>query len=1239
MRYHTSYTLTLLVLLVSVFYFNHSVRATSSDIHINEIGAFEPTGNEWLEILNNGSDSIDLANWKFVEAGVNHGLALTQGTDTILGPNEYAIIAQDAAAFITAYPSVTVRIFDSSWGTLNESGELVGLRDENGTMVEEFTYVSAPDFSLERKENIPDYTATNWIEHPNGHTAGTENYWTTNEPTEPIDAQPTAIISAPNSGSANTSISFDGSGSTDDVGVVTYSWDFGDGTTGNSATVQHTYTAANAYTVTLTVSDLALQTHTTSHTVAITDTDTTTTTTPSAGSTTDIRINEIVSDPQTGAEWIELYNTSASSVSLSGCTLLDGVGIVATLTENISANGFIIYELSSAKLNNSGDTVQLSCSSALVDAVSYGNWNDGDTTNNAPTPAKGESIIRFPDGADTNTDSTDWTKTTILTKQASNTQTNGSTTDTPTPQTGGGGSTTTPPPTFPPSTLVINELVSDPGDEGIEFIELYNRTASAIDLTRWYIEDGSEAKTALTGTINGFGYTVIESPKGQLNNAGDQITLYDPSDKEIDRVSYGTWDDGALSDNAPAPNDPYSLARKTNGQDADNDLYDFIKTDTITKGKSNIITNTNTNPDELLQTITQAPANTKGIVINEIYPNPPGSDNDDEFVEIKNIGTETISLTGWKLQDGSTGSGYTLPATTLPPNGLLTIKRTRSNLALNNSGGEDVRLSLNNGALVTKVSYTGSVADGMSYSRTTEGTYVWSTVATPNKENTIAAKNSAPKVLFDADTDVLVGETISFDASDTTDSDADTLTFSWDFGDGETATGDAVEHVYMKRGIYTTKLQVTDSQKNTVEKRVVITVREDEGDTEILMSSELPPGLRINEIFPNPTGSDDDEFVELYNSGTETINLSGLKLDDEDGGSRPFVFDDDTFIEAGEYRVFSKSETKLALNNTNDSVRLLDGSNSVLASVDFDGVIEGASYSLTTDDVWQWSSKPTPGEQNNNTLAKEKGVRKTKKTKTGGTAISTTLDKVREEDVGDRVQVTGVVAVLPDIFGTQYFYIVGEKTPPASGIQIYSYKKDFPNLSVGDVITVTGEISESSGETRIKTTEKSDMVQSGTTLDITAFPLETTEIGESVEGAFVRVSGEVTEKKASYLYIDDGAGEIKVYFKKNTGLSGSEFQVGQKITVSGIVGETRSGYQLMPRDITDITYDQTTEKLSVDTENSDSSSIAETYLTATAGGLTSILLGLLAKARGTVVLTFLKRAGNIALALVRIKKG
>ncbi len=68
---------------------------------------------------------------------------------------------------------------------------------------------------------------------------------------------PVAIISAdPWFGFAPLTVTFDASESTDpDGNIVSYEWNFGDGTTSTEKTVEHTYTQQGNYTVTLTVTD------------------------------------------------------------------------------------------------------------------------------------------------------------------------------------------------------------------------------------------------------------------------------------------------------------------------------------------------------------------------------------------------------------------------------------------------------------------------------------------------------------------------------------------------------------------------------------------------------------------------------------------------------------------------------------------------------------------------------------------------------------------------------------------------------------------------------------------------------------------------------------------------------------------------------------------------------------------------------------------------------------------------
>jgi parallel beta-helix repeat protein len=67
----------------------------------------------------------------------------------------------------------------------------------------------------------------------------------------------------------DTTVSFDAGGSNDNVGIVSYEWDFGDGTTGTGITVTHTYTEPGTYSVTLTVTDAAGNSNTDSITITV----------------------------------------------------------------------------------------------------------------------------------------------------------------------------------------------------------------------------------------------------------------------------------------------------------------------------------------------------------------------------------------------------------------------------------------------------------------------------------------------------------------------------------------------------------------------------------------------------------------------------------------------------------------------------------------------------------------------------------------------------------------------------------------------------------------------------------------------------------------------------------------------------------------------------------------------------------------------------------------------------------
>ena len=75
----------------------------------------------------------------------------------------------------------------------------------------------------------------------------------------------------------------------------------------------------------------------------------------------------------------------------------------------------------------------------------------------------------------------------------------------------------------------------------------------------------------------------------------------------------------------------------------------------------------------------------------------------------------------------------------------------------------------------------------------------------------IRALNNPPKASFTFwPKDPFTDESVTFDASASSDPDGDPLSYRWDFGDGSSAEGKIVQHTYKKAGEYVVILTVSD---------------------------------------------------------------------------------------------------------------------------------------------------------------------------------------------------------------------------------------------------------------------------------------------------------------------------------------------------------------------------------------------------------------------------------------------
>lgn len=833
------------------------------------------------------------------------------------------------------------------------------------------------------------------------------------------------------------------------------------------------------------------------------------------------------------------------------------------------------------------------------------------------------------------------------------------------------------------ASILISEVNPGITSSTDEYIELYNPSSSSV-----FVSDYSLKQLRSTGSIANlvnldsiflkpFGYFLVTSKDftsitidkvySQSSNflayKDNGVLLYDDNNNILDSVVWGTVSTSLpICMAANNPSEGKSLVRlpddeQGNGQDTDNCQADFIEIISNPQNSSNI-------SRPLIEDV--VPSSTSGanfyywsfLKLNEIMLGPSEGN---EWVELYNTGTTSLNLAGGFLCDSHGGgaendSCKNLSGTIAPNSFFLFDLLTRSYL---NNIGDSVFLKNSSSTIVDELVYgTDDLAtpnENNSLARKSDGVDTdtaadWeitttitsgaaniitvpvvptvsgggggsATVTAEEKEAKITTtstkkttiKETAPKDtakitwVLDFPYSAAPGEVVEFDAHLSADPRGGQLNFWWDFGGGNTTTGSQTVFSFVTSGVYTVKVFVTSTAGTVGNKEFKILIGEG-------LSVRNSPVL-IGEILTKPD-EDDWEYIEIFNTGSSTQDVSRWILRNK--ANKEYVLPLNTKILGGQTLVFYENVTHLHFDTDGDWLELLSPDEKIVDLVDLPKFI---------------SNPPdTPAETTKETATKTTAV-KTTTTKSVGPLLNSLATALTGEK-GQRVKVKGTVTALPGTFGVQYLYIFDGQ----NGMQVYQYKKDFPPLAVGDTIEVNGEISVSGNVKRIKISGKKDIDILATNNNVSPLSLDLESLVDEAAGSLVKVEGDITEIKSNYMYIDDGNTEAVIYFKQGAKIDKKKIQEGQKVSVVGVLENSKSGLQVWPRSDKDIVKTGVATEAKTEPQLKEANGekeVAEKYLTATAGGLTTLLLGFLARARGAVVVGFGKRAISFAGRIIR----
>jgi len=395
------------------------------------------------------------------------------------------------------------------------------------------------------------------------------------------------------------------------------------------------------------------------------------------------------------------------------------------------------------------------------------------------------------------------------------------------------------------------------------------------------------------------------------------------------------------------------------------------------------------------------------LVINEFLASNDACCTDengefDDWFEIYNNDTITIDIGGMYVSDSKNDYKQhqiptTEPATTtIKPDSFIVIwcdgqpeqGVLHTNFALG-SGGEDITLTESDGrTIIAELTYEAQTTD-ISEGRMPDASDNWQnfTTPTPGKSNNESVSKFPPSIsnITISPETINAGDDVTI-AAVVTDQDDDLASVTLTYGVADTISTEAV--MTAAGDDYSVTIGPFEDGKIIF---FFITAIDEEAQTDVsdtlsFQVGYIPPVLYINEFLASndscctDENGEYDDWIEIYNPGSEAVDIGGMHISDDLGALTtwqiPDTAPDTTTIQAGGFLVlWADKQPEQGVLHVN--IKLSgSGEDIALTAPNGTSVIDSYTYGEQTTDVsegrkpdgsdtWMNFDTPTPGVSNN----------------------------------------------------------------------------------------------------------------------------------------------------------------------------------------------------------------------------------------------------------------------------------